>query len=711
MNGYDSQSFELANAHLQRRDGLSVRLHESRGEATYLVSDGVSSNFHQLGSAQYAFLSALDGKTSLEEVTGRIASELPKLALTASQAEQTARYLLDHQLIFAVDANGEPLNATNRLQRQSERAAQQRKQENANPLFLKFPLGNPTRLLNAIVPWTQWLFAPACIVFAIALGLIAMARLWQNADELAVSLQGVISPTSGIWLAVTFVGLKIVHELGHAIACRRLGGTVRETGVVFILFVPIPYVDVTSAWDFPSKQQRMLVSAAGMMVEMMVASLAAIAWSLSHDPVVRFHLTNWMLMGTLTTVLFNANFLMRFDGYFLLSDAIGIPNLAALSRQCVQARLKQLLLGSTSKLPADMMQHQTVLMSYGVAAMIWRWIVCMGLAVAASKLFNGFGLILAIASLVAWFGRPAMGILKSLVADTVEGASARRTLVRRTVPSLLGIVVLMCLTPWPGRVSSPAVVRFHQAEIVRAQTTGFVDQILVQPGQFVHANQPIAKLKNQALVTEIESLQSQVDAARIRARREWADGKIASHHAEVAVADSLQSRLNNRRERLELLTIRAGSSGRVMLPPQTASLDDWLGRYAREGTELARVVDPARKELLVSIGQSDRNTFAECVNEIVEFVPHSALPVTSARLERVEPTATDQTDPRLTASAGGPLTEHRIATETRLIAPRFEAVVKLDPQASIQLASGLTGQVRLDRRPRSIAGYLLMKFL
>lgn len=696
---HDTESFELANTRLKLREGLRFVLHESGSEKTFVLRDPVSGTVHQLGLTQYALVSGLNGTITLGQLTQELANTIPHAAMSGEQVEQTARYLLDHQLACAIDASGQRIECTTRLGNQQTELAKQRKAENANPLFVKIPLADPSGLLDKMTPVFGCLFSRAGLIGTAVLILFAGLQLWQYQSDVASSIRALLDPSSAVWLAIVFIGLKLAHEFAHGIACHRLGGRVNETGVVFILFVPIPYVDVTSSWCFQSRPHRMLVSAAGMLIEMAIASVAAIAWTMSVDPVVKFHLMNIILMGTLTTLLFNANFLMRFDGYFLLSDAIRIPNLAPTSRACVSAYARRVFLGRSLSLSQHDRRQTPVLLAYGIAAMMWRVVVCFGLALIASKMWFGFGIILAAASLLVWFGRPFWKFACGLVADTVDAHRDRRYLLRRTLPAAVVVGMLLCVIPWPWQTSAPAVVRHRDSQVVRCATAGFLDEIETADGQTIAAGDVIAKLTDRRLLMNIEKTRSRLAASTLRMQSELASGNIASHQAERALRDSLRSRLDELHTRQDALVIRAEVSGIVVAP----GLSNQLGVHCDEGMEVCRIVDPSRKELLVSISQRDLDSFNQQSDHDVQFLfgTKASMPV---RLQPLRPHAKSSTDERLTAIGGGPLTMQEFEDGFFLTEPRIEGNAELSPRQSTQLPAGATGSVRLTQARMSVAG-------
>ncbi len=201
--------------------------------------------------------------------------------------------------------------------------------------------------------------------------------------------------------------------MAHGLACARYGGRVRQAGVILVLFVPMAYVDVTSSWRFSSTWQRIVVATAGMYVELMVAAVAALIWSVSSPGAVSDLCFNVLFMAAVSTLLFNANPLMRFDGYYMLSDLVGLPNLASLGRTAVTDLARHGLLGVPSRgLPLTARAHFFVT-AYGLAAWCWSLLVAAGLIMGAALLFHGAGIVLAAAGVVLWWGlplgRPAWG--------------------------------------------------------------------------------------------------------------------------------------------------------------------------------------------------------------------------------------------------------------------------------------------------------------
>jgi len=315
---------------------------------------------------------------------------------------------------------------------------------------------------------------------------------------------------------ITWFVLKVVHESAHGIACRKYGGEVPEFGVVFILFAPMAFVNVTSMWRFVNRWQRMVVSAAGMYVEFLVAFLAIIVWSQT-DGVVASIAFSVMVMSSVTTILFNANPLMRFDGYFLLSDLLAIPNLYGKGGQWFSETTKQLFFGVPKQTQFHANERVPVAI-YGALAFVWRILIGLGLIIAASVLLQGAGLVLSGIGVVTWFALP---ILRQIVSLTDSNGQVKINKIRTavSVACLVGFVVAgVYVFQAPATKSAPAIVQLHNESVIRSDASGFVTAIHVAEGQTVAKGDLLIELENPELANELVELTRLREEAKIQSR-------------------------------------------------------------------------------------------------------------------------------------------------------------------------------------------------
>ncbi len=247
-----------------------------------------------------------------------------------------------------------------------------------------------------------WLFSTYAVVGWVFVLLWAARELTVHHHRLAASSSNILAANNWLWLAVVWVLLKVIHECGHAVACKRWGGEVREAGVLFILLAPLAYVDVTSSWRLRSKWDRVAVAAAGMYVELFLAAVAAILWARLVPGVMSQICLNVMMTASVMTVLFNANPLMRFDGYYILSDLLEMPNLYGTGQAYVKHIVRRLVFGLPSTDPAESGWRGTFARTYGIASWWWRLLVFWGLVLTAATLLDGAGILLSLVALLVW---------------------------------------------------------------------------------------------------------------------------------------------------------------------------------------------------------------------------------------------------------------------------------------------------------------------
>ena len=704
------ETSDLTNTCLRLRHGIEFEIRESASEVHCLITDEVKGEYYQVGLPEYALISLLDGRTSLHQAVSACASRLGDDAIDRQEAISIFHWLVNTGLAEPIDMTLQSVGALARIQSRGERQHHAVNLGRLNLLFMKLPLGDPESILSWITPRFSWITGHSFFSIWLAVCTMAVVCVFLSWDSLCGSASTVFDKDGWLWILASFVILKIVHELAHGIFCHHLGGRVKETGIVFILFVPLPYMDVTSCWGFPSKWKRIAVSAAGMYIECFAAAVAAITWYFTTDPTLRFHLFNIMLAGGVSTLLFNANFLMRFDGYYILTDIVEISNLYSRGQQFLARVGKRFLLGLEVEPVREFRSNRTLIATYAVAALIWRMLVCATLAIAASRLLYGFGLALAFVGVTIWFAIPVVSFVRFLFRD---GIMQRRQWTRFAASSVVAVVtfVIVCVwVPWPQRVSAPAIVMHALPAVVRAETAGFVESIHVRDGDSVQSGDVIAILRNDQLMTRYASLRLDGQESILRGRGYHTAREIGPYQAELAARQSINVELAECKRQVDALTIRAPQSGTI----NANEIDSRFGSFLSRGETLAEIIDDAKKEILVAIDQHDFDPFDSGDDHSIRFYPNGTTSSVEGKLRAVDPTACTQIDLRLTASAGGPLSlrpkrgepldKENMAME--LVRPRFRGWVDLSQSQSERLRAGTTGHVYLDRYSHSVGSHL-----
>ncbi len=679
-----------------------------------VIEDPVRSKFFQIGSKEYRFVASIDGnRTPREIMTALNAASLENShdestsdEFTEDTVAQICQWLVQSNLVF-----GQAIDNAKRLNQQANTLRRSKMVGLINPISCKFKLFNPNHLLSKIKPYTEWVFSWWFFCVWLVVAVLAMTKVYGHWDQMGSASCGILSGYSWIWLLITWVALKVVHEAAHGVACRRYGGEVPEAGVLLLLFTPMAYVNVTSMWRFSNRWHRMVVSAAGMYVELFVSFLALILWTRSTGIVADIAF-NVFLMSSVTTILFNANPLMRFDGYFLLSDLMGIPNLYPKGTKWFGDRLKHIIFG-VPKTPnlcsPDELRRVAV---YGSMAFFWKISISVSLTIGAGVLFNGLGLILSAFGIGLWFGMPIYQQTKLLFGPMAKHPVSP---VRVGISGL--VLMTMCASLFwvlkaPATKSAPAIVQFANETMIRAKADGFVSEILVADGAPVQQGQPLLTLANPQLENEVFELERLANEAKIQYRIYTKQHELSLAMAELKKHEELNEQLNEKRGEADGLRILAPFDGFVF----QRGLEHQIGNFAKRGDPLLSIAQRQTKEVVVSIDQRDLESIKGNEGEFLR-VALPGLNVFASKLVRVEPKASETpTHPSLCAHAGGPLdvrpasaaSEQSDQPKFELLSPRFNVVLELESETSKELSSGQRGRAFFSTCEQSLGSYFYL---
>src|SRR6185437_1423872 len=309
--------YRVAPIRAKLRASAQISRQFYRGERWYVVRDPAGNQFHRLSDPAYRFVALLDGRRTVGEAWDLVGGQLEDDAPTQPEVIQILSHLYSANLI---DADITP-DATVLLRRHKELTKRKMQNRLMNVLFPRIPMWDPDRFLKLWMPVNKFLFSKlGAIIWLLVVGLAItfLVPYWnQPGHSLKVAAENSIdvrnNPVNLLLLYGVFVLVKFIHENGHAFACRRFGGECHEMGIMFLVFIPTPYVDASTAWAFPNKWHRIFVGAAGMIVELFIAALAAFVWMMTGDihSLISKLAFNAMLIASITTIIFNANPLLR----------------------------------------------------------------------------------------------------------------------------------------------------------------------------------------------------------------------------------------------------------------------------------------------------------------------------------------------------------------------------------------------------------------
>ncbi|MGF1642374.1 MAG: PqqD family peptide modification chaperone [Thiotrichales bacterium] len=593
---FSTEWYRVAELHPQLRKHIHVHRQVTRGQTWYVLADGVTGRMHRLDRAGYQFVGQLDGQRSVDEIWQLLVEHLHDAAPSQDDVVRLIGQMHQSDLIQAELAP----DVEELFYRQDQRE-HQRRWSFLNPLAFRVPLLDPSRLLDFLAPRTRWLTRPGTLIlwaFLVAFALVTAAQQWTEIREFAATRL----PTAHYWLLVwlCFPVLKALHELGHALMLRHWGGSVHEMGVSVLVLMPIPYVDASATALLPDKHQRMLVSAAGIMVEVFCAALALVIWVNIEDSLARDIAFVVMSVGGVSTVLFNGNPLLKYDGYHVLADALEIPNLAGRSRQFWGELARRHLLRVTVSMPLDLARGEAKwLVTYGASAWVYRLFVMVLLA----GWIGAYSLALA-AALVATFlfglvFKPAYQIVRYLLeSDEIDRHRARAWLSSGGL--LAGVALFLALAPLPYATLAQGVVWLPDEAKIRAGVTGSIVEFLVTDGTSVTVGEPLILLRNDALLGRKREIEAQLSAlgAQLHA---VLDRDPAETHRLREEIDSVRGALARIDQEAGELVVRSTAEGRVVLP----SARDQIGTHVARGSVLGYVLSAQALQVRAAVPQAD----------------------------------------------------------------------------------------------------------
>jgi putative peptide zinc metalloprotease protein len=706
----DTSIRELGRTQLKLRTDLLFTPRTFGGESCYTIEDPVNSKFYRVGIPEYTFISLLDGHTSINQVLALSARAQPDAALTEQEAAAICKWLVEAELAATAESS-QPA----RLAETAEKSARTRRRRFCNPAVIRLPIFHPDHFFRAVTPWISWLYSPLALAAWLILVVAATYEVVAHWDQFTASSRGVFAPDNWLWLGLCWIVLKLLHESSHGVVCKRYGGTVREAGVMFIMTAPVAYVDVTSSWRFRSKWQRIFTAAAGIYIELFLAAIATFVWSNADPGPLKVMCFNAILMASFTTILFNANPLMKYDGYYVLSDLLEIPNLYASGQLYLQHWARRYLLGVDGTPPRSSGAKRWAIQIYGVASLLWRVVFSIGLMLVATTFFHGAGIVLSCIAGAMWLGWPLIRFGKYLVWGTETETPNR---VRFFCTAGLGSAALifgLVTLPWPGAMQVPVVVEYSPLMAVRTGCAGFVRRVAVRPGERVGEGQIIAELENDQLAADLFDLVLAQQQSQLKLRAHETKGHMAAYQAELEGLKALEKKHDEKQLEVDQLTLRAPCAGTII----GRNLETWLGRYAKAGTEILSIGNESMLELRLSIAQDDVHAFAASLETLIR-VRLPGTPAFACPLTRVNPRASiDLPYASLASVNGGPLAVRQKERGTsgndgsqsptdpfELLSPRFTGILTPSSDRSRSLYAGQLGVATLRPFNESIAKHL-----
>jgi putative peptide zinc metalloprotease protein len=458
----------------------------------------------------------------------------------------------------------------------------------------------------------------------------------------------VLDPRSLLLIGLLYPLVKAVHELAHGIAARTWGGEVHEAGIMVMVLMPLPYVDASSSSAFPDKRRRILVGAAGVGAELLLSALALYVWLAVEPGQVSAVAYTVMLIGGASTLLFNGNPLLRFDGYYVLADTIEIPNLGRRSQQYLTYLIQRYVLGvADARSPGGAAGERAWLLTYGLASTAYRLFISFAIALFVASQFLAIGIALALWTLGAQIVLPLARGLHFLLTSPYLRRRRLRALATGALASL-ALAMLLFRVPFPSATRVEGVVRVPEEAFVRAGSDGFVRRLLVPPDARVAAGDPLVEAEDPLLLAEVHVLTGR--QAELRAK--FTTSLRTDRSAAQAVKDDLtavEAEQRRARERLDGLLVRSPRAGRLVVPEAS----DLPGRFVRQGEVLGYVLDDGELTARVVVTQDDAALVRQHTLAVEVKLADRLRETLPARIAREVPAADDRLPSAMLGTAGG----------------------------------------------------------
>jgi len=645
QNLYSQSWYRVAGLKPRLRSHIQVQRQVFREKEWYVLQDHSSGRFHRISPEAYFIAGLMDGKRTMADIW-----EAASLHLGDSLPTQEEIINLLYQFHRFDGLQSDLLPDMSEL---SERNLREKRNKLmsylASPTSLRFPLLDPDKFLER----TQFLVNPLfgsiggllwllVAVYGLLLAGMHWGELTANVTDRVLSLENVLI------LSLVYPVFKAFHEFGHAYAVKRWGGEVHEMGIMLLVFVPIPYVDATSSYSFRNKKQRMLVGAAGILVELFLAALAVVVWVNAGPGTVRAIAYNMIIIGGVSTLLMNGNPLIRYDAYYILTDFLEIPNLAARSNEYLGSFVKRRLLGiSEVATTANTFGEACWLAFYGIASFVYRILIMTAITLFIAGKFFVIGILIALWTIIGFIVLPLKKLVQHMLTDSLMQRYRVRCLLAGSIVSAL-VLVSVTGVPIPSFTVVEGIVWVPIESQVNAGADGFVARFLTAPDSAVRRGDPLILCEAQKLDKEVNVLKGNLGEVEARYQLSRVTDRAA---AEILREEMIKSRaeLNRARERVGGLLIRSPSDGVFLLP----LAEDLPGRYVKKGAPLGYVVDFSHSVVRIVVEQDDIELIRNRTRGIEARLAGDLETIIPAAIVREVPAASNELPSMALSVSGG----------------------------------------------------------
>lgn len=685
-------------------------------QTTWVLKDPLTLEYVEVQDFEYRAVQLLDGRRSLKQILMELSEFQRETPVTLREFESFL-LRLSHSGLLLRDAAGEGLRLYRERLRESRRA---RAMRIFNFVAIRVRGIDPDPWLTRTLQHASWLFSPGFVAAGGAMILAALALVLVEFPQLEANLPALrtfATPGNLVWLAVAVALTKILHELGHALVCKRLGGECHDMGLLFLVFAPCLYCDVSDSWTMSRRSHRMAISAAGIFVDMVSASVCTWLWWLTNPGWLHTLCLNVMLICSINTLLFNGNPFLRYDGYFILSDLVGIPNLMQRAFSTLRRMLSQLCLGIGQPDTVGLQGWKLpFVVIYGLAAIAYRCVLIAAIISVFYVILTPYGLepvagLAAILMVSGLFIGPVLSLAAFVRSGQLQSSTSRLRFAL-AIAIGTGAVLLVLYVPFGRSVSAPAILAPAAAQEVYVPEDARLIETL-PAGAAVQAGDVIARLRVPRLEQQKLELQArhrtlEVEAQLLATLRERDARAAALLPTTRKKLDGVVRELQQLQHRERALTLRTAVNGQVLPPPvrriktPPGTLPTWsgtpldarnLGTTLSGGTLFCLTGNPQHREARLAVAQEAVSALAvgQPVELLLEQHPGHVLSGQVSAISPLDLTETAADELRLWKlpfqfdARGKPILEGTY----------YEASVKLDAPAAVPATLRSPGKARI----------------
>jgi putative peptide zinc metalloprotease protein len=486
---------------LRVRSDIQINPQKYEGRTFYVVKDPVSLRYYRFKEQEHFLIRMMDGKHSLDDAQKAFETRFRPDRLTLEDLEHFGQQLLTAGLV-----QNESPNAGEQLyERRKKRRRMQVLAAVTNILYVKIPVIDPDRILTKMLKYLNWMFSIWFLVLSTLVMLSAMllvATHFETFRSRLPSYQEFFSFKTVIYLWAALSVVKVIHEFGHGLSCKAFGGEVHEMGFLILCFSPAMYCNVSDAWTIPNKWHRIIIGGAGIYVELMIASIATFVWwNTPSQPFVNNLALSLMVVCSVSTVIFNGNPLMRYDGYYVLADWLEIPNLRERANRYISRLFMDKALGiEVQPEPYMELWRRILFVTFAVVSYVYRWVVTFFILMFTSNFLKPYKLeiisqtlfAISLGSMIGW---PLYRLGKN-IARRGRLPDMKRGRVSVTMALGVGLILFFFLAPLPvSRIRTQGLVQFsHQNVFV--EIPGVLEKLYVREAQYVEEGTLLAQFRS-----------------------------------------------------------------------------------------------------------------------------------------------------------------------------------------------------------------------